>query len=36
MLQLDRDDLETVAPQHIRETIRMLRGKYRGMYGTVL
>jgi DNA/RNA-binding protein KIN17 len=36
MLQLDQDDLETVAPKRIRETIRMVRGKYRGMYGTVL
>jgi DNA/RNA-binding protein KIN17 len=36
LLQLDQEDLETVAPKREHEIVRIVRGKYRGTYGTVL
>ena len=36
LLQLDQDDLETVAPKRVSERVCIVRGKYRGRYGTVL
>jgi DNA/RNA-binding protein KIN17 len=35
ILQLDQEDLETIGPKHVQDTIRMVRGPYAGWYGTV-
>jgi DNA/RNA-binding protein KIN17 len=36
LLQLDQEDLETVAPKRVNEMVCIVRGKYRGTCGTVL
>jgi DNA/RNA-binding protein KIN17 len=36
LLQLDQEDLETVVPKRVNEIVCIVRGKYRGAYGTVL